>query len=156
MGDLSRNFSRSEFACKGEHCCGHSAPVMPELVAGLQALRARVGLPLSISSGFRCHTHNATIGGASDSQHTLGTAADVRCPEGFTPKSLAQLAEPDCRAHAKCLESHQFDGLPISLNDGSRPQLDPASLAEIRRHLDSEPPSVAGLLCRRDLKLPAV
>lgn len=93
MGDLTRNFSRHEFACKGKHCCGHSAPILPELVLGLQELRDRMGVPLVISSGFRCRTHNKAVSRTADSQHCLGTAADVACPRGFTPKHLAEQAE---------------------------------------------------------------
>lgn len=94
MGDLSRNFSRHEFACKGEHCCGHSAPVHPDLVAGLQELRDKVGGPLTLSSGFRCNVHNAaTPGAAPDSLHTLAMAADVLAPEGWTGQQLAAVAE---------------------------------------------------------------
>ena len=39
MGDLSRNFDRSEFACRGDNCCGHSSPIDPDLIAALQLLR---------------------------------------------------------------------------------------------------------------------
>jgi uncharacterized protein YcbK (DUF882 family) len=67
--------------------------VLPELVLGLQELRDRAGVPLVISCGFRCRTHNKRVSGTPDSQHCLGTAADVTCPRGFTPKRLAQLAE---------------------------------------------------------------
>ncbi len=67
MGDLSKNFNRSEFACKGTNCCGHSAPVQPELVSALQALRDQLNLPLSITSGFRCNRHNESVGGADRS-----------------------------------------------------------------------------------------
>ena len=93
MGDLSKNFSRSEFACRGENCCGGNAPVHPALVAGLQELRDKLGGPLTISSGFRCKRYNAAIGGAKESQHTLGMAADMLVPEGWTPETLAELAE---------------------------------------------------------------
>ena len=93
MGDLSRNFNRSEFACKGEDCCGHSAPVHPDLIEALQALRDRIGKPLSITSGFRCNRHNQAIGGEDHSFHTLGMAADVACPDGISPGQLAALAE---------------------------------------------------------------
>ena len=93
MGDLSRNFDRSEFACKGEDCCGHSAPVHPDLIESLQALRDRIGRPLSITSGFRCNRHNQTIGGEDHSFHTLGMAVDVVNPEGISPEQLATLAE---------------------------------------------------------------
>lgn len=93
MGDLSKDFSRSEFACQGEGCCGGSAPVHPLLVVGLQELRDKVGRALFISSGFRCVTHNAKVGGASGSQHTLGMAADVLCPAGWTSERFAMMAE---------------------------------------------------------------
>ena len=93
MGDLSKNFSRSEFACKGTNCCGHSAPVHPELISALQALRDQLNLPLSITSGFRCNRHNESVGGAARSFHTLGMAADVACPDGLTAEDLARAAE---------------------------------------------------------------
>ena len=103
MGDLSKNFNRSEFACKGENCCGHSAPVHPDLIEALQALRDRIGKPLSITSGFRCNRHNKAVGGAEQSFHTLGMAADVACSGRHQrPRQLAALAEgdPTCSARA--------------------------------------------------------
>lgn len=93
MGDLSKNFSRSEFACKGTNCCGHSAPVHSELISALQDLRDQLNLPLSITSGFRCNRLNESVGGAAQSFHTLGMAADVSCPDGMTAEDLAQAAE---------------------------------------------------------------
>jgi len=93
MGDLTRNFSRSEFACKGKNCCGGSTPVQPALATGLQEIRDKIGKPLTISSGFRCKTHNRAIGGAENSQHCLGTAVDLLCPDDWTPAQLAGLAE---------------------------------------------------------------
>ena len=92
MGDLTKNFSKQEFECHGEDCCGHSAPIARNLLIGLQLLRDKVG-PITVSSGFRCNTHNARegIGGAKNSQHILGTAADVSA-EGYTPKELAAIA----------------------------------------------------------------
>jgi uncharacterized protein YcbK (DUF882 family) len=96
MGDLTKNFDRSEFACKGLNCCDRSAPVLPELVDGLQLLRNIVGLPIRITSGFRCNRHNRIIDGAFESFHTLGMAADIAC-EGIRPVELAALAERiDC------------------------------------------------------------
>mgnify|MGYP000181511648 CR=1 FL=1 len=77
MGDLSKNFNRSEFACKGKNCCGHSAAVHPDLVDALQTLRDRIGKPLSITSGFRCNRHNKAVGGAKASKHMDGTAFDI-------------------------------------------------------------------------------
>lgn len=74
MGDLSKNFSRHEFACK---CgCGFD-DVSAELVEVLQALRDWWRRPVTINSACRCHGHNAEVGGNENSQHLLGTAADI-------------------------------------------------------------------------------
>lgn len=93
MGDVSKNFNRSEFACKGKDCCGGAAPIHPDLLAGVQALRDLAGRPLHINSGFRCPKHNAAIGGVKNSYHMLAMAADIAVPEGMTPEAFAALAE---------------------------------------------------------------
>ena len=73
MGDLSENFSRHEFTCK---CgCGYDA-VHPLLIQTLQHMRNRAGVPITITSGCRCHAHNARVGGAKASRHMSGVAAD--------------------------------------------------------------------------------
>jgi len=79
MGDLSKNFNRSEFSCKGDNCCCHSAPVHPALIDGLQFIRDICLSPLIVLSGFRCKKHNTDVGGVMDSLHTLGMAADIMC-----------------------------------------------------------------------------
>ncbi|MGD9818456.1 MAG: YcbK family protein [Desulfomonilaceae bacterium] len=88
--NISANFKRKEFACKGLHCCNHSAPVHPDLIAGLQELRDRLKSPIHITSGFRCNTHNRNVGGAPNSYHTLGMAADIITP-GMTPLQLYEM-----------------------------------------------------------------
>lgn len=78
MGDLSTNFSRSEFACK----CGCGLDeVEEELIRFLQALRDKVG-PIKIISGCRCPDHNASkkVGGSKNSSHITGVAADISVP----------------------------------------------------------------------------
>ena len=89
MGDLSTNFSRKEFACK---CgCGFDA-VSEKLVKALQTLRDIVGKPIIITSACRCPKKNKSVKGAKDSQHLLGTAADIQV-DGMSPLRLATLAE---------------------------------------------------------------
>ena len=44
----------------------------------LQPLREKIGKPIIISSGYRCEKVNHLIGGASNSQHLSGCAADFR------------------------------------------------------------------------------
>lgn len=87
---ITQNFKRSEFACQGKNCCGGSAPIDPRLVSLLQAIRNAVDMPVTVLSGFRCRTHNATIEGAHpNSYHTLGMAADI-CVKGMDIRDLYQ------------------------------------------------------------------
>lgn len=46
----------------------------------LEPLRARVGGPLVINSGYRAPAVNRRVGGSGTSQHTLGEAADIERP----------------------------------------------------------------------------
>ena len=73
MGDLSPNFSREEFACK--HCGVCAINILT--VDALQKLRYKLGVPLYVTSGYRCWTHNKASGGAEHSRHPLGWAVDV-------------------------------------------------------------------------------
>lgn len=93
MGNLTANFSRNEFKCKGLNCCGGSDPINIELVRSLQNLRDMVGKALIVTSGFRCRKHNTEIGGAHNSQHIYADAADVKVPNGMTPDQLKEFAE---------------------------------------------------------------
>ena len=74
--NLAQNFCLAEFQCR--HC--GAVKIDPELVRRLQKMRDEIGQPLIINSGYRCETHNRAIGGAKDSQHLYGRAADVSCP----------------------------------------------------------------------------
>lgn len=74
MGDLSKNFSRSEFACK---CgCGFDT-VDAALLDLVQQVADEFCEPVIITSGCRCKAHNKKVGGSPKSQHLLGRAADI-------------------------------------------------------------------------------
>lgn len=75
MGDLSKNFSRSEFACP--HC--GEVEIDPLLVATLQRIRDKAGTVV-VTSGYRCPVHNEAVGGVRNSQHIYGRAADIYVP----------------------------------------------------------------------------
>ena len=58
MGDISENFSRSEFACR---CgCGF-ATVDVELIKTLEVVRKQFNKPIKINSSCRCEEHNERI-----------------------------------------------------------------------------------------------
>jgi zinc D-Ala-D-Ala carboxypeptidase len=59
----------------------------------LEALRKKLGnTPITVNSGFRSIKHNGEIGGASDSMHLYGTAADLDVP-GVATRTVYQKAE---------------------------------------------------------------
>jgi uncharacterized protein YcbK (DUF882 family) len=89
MGDLSANFSRSEFACK---CgCGWDT-VDTVLLEALQGRRESSGAAMTINSGCRCEIYNEQVGGGQASQHLAGRAADV-VEKGITPRETQDYFE---------------------------------------------------------------
>jgi uncharacterized protein YcbK (DUF882 family) len=93
MAKLTNNFTIQEFNSK----CGRDIPnnVLPniiQLAKNLQVLRDAVGKSISITSGYRSPQHNKKIGGAKDSQHVKGMAADIKVA-GMTPKEVALVIE---------------------------------------------------------------
>lgn len=58
------------------------------VAALLEQVRALVGGPVRVSSGYRSPALNAAVGGAKNSAHVQGLAADITAP-GMTPKALA-------------------------------------------------------------------
>ena len=92
--DEIKYFKKQEFACKcGKYCNGYPAEIDMNMVKIADEIRARIGKPIHINSGLRCKTHNANVGGVSNSQHLLGKAADLACPSGCTPTQMASIAE---------------------------------------------------------------
>jgi uncharacterized protein YcbK (DUF882 family) len=77
MGDISANFSRSEFECQ---CgCGFNT-VDIELVKLLEKIRSNFGnKSIHINSGNRCEAHNSSdeVKGSKNSQHIKSRAADI-------------------------------------------------------------------------------
>lgn len=70
---LSENFKIREFACKDG---SDTIKIDQLLVRFLQAARDHFGVPLTINSGYRTSSYNNKIGGAKNSYHVKGQAAD--------------------------------------------------------------------------------
>ena len=89
---LTNNFNLNEFN-------KHNFPLtetilrnIQELAKNLQVLRDEVKKPIKITSGYRNAEFNKKIGGASQSRHITGQAADLKI-EGYTPKQVAAIIE---------------------------------------------------------------
>lgn len=75
-----RYFKPQEFVC---NCgCGRGLFNMSAgLIVVLDHLRAALGVPLFISSGFRCEAWNRKVRGVRTSRHLSGWAVDVVLPK---------------------------------------------------------------------------
>lgn len=88
---LTANFTTSEFDCKcGRYC--HTTQIDEKLVEYLQQIRTHFNQPIFITSGYRCPTHNANVGGASNSYHRKGQACDFYV-NGVSPAEVCKYAE---------------------------------------------------------------
>jgi len=91
---LSDHFDLSEFAS------ADGAPMPAEAeenvrrlaVEVLEPLRAEFGKPITIISGWRSKEHNEAVGGAPESQHLSGKAADIRI-NGVDPAVVADAVD---------------------------------------------------------------
>lgn len=72
-------FVKAEFKCKcgGKHCNGYPAELDPHLIEVAVLIREHFGVPVIITSGIRCKTHNANVGGVWNSYHMTGKAMDI-------------------------------------------------------------------------------
>ena len=87
MGNISKHFDREEFECS---CgCGFDT-VDVVLLNALEAIRETCG-PVRVTSGCRCADYNQSIGGAVNSQHKKGRAADIQLST-TSPSEVAELA----------------------------------------------------------------
>ena len=95
--NLSKNFSLNE-VCRSNTARVKGLPNVPnaEQVKNLQQLcenvlqplRDYLGEPVVINSGFRSQAVNMAVGGAKNSQHTKGEAADIKCKDFLYAKKI--------------------------------------------------------------------
>lgn len=73
---VSPNFRVKEFAQKDYRC--DKIIIDTELINILEDIRKHFGKPIFITSAYRTPEYNEKIGGAKNSQHCKGTAADIK------------------------------------------------------------------------------
>jgi hypothetical protein len=56
----------------------------------MEQVRALLGKPIQITSGYRCSALNKLIGSKPTSKHVQGLACDFKCPEFGTPKQIVE------------------------------------------------------------------
>lgn len=92
--NLSPHFTLEELTATQHREIDNTAP--PEVVAnlkrtaqGLEEIRTLLGVPVIVSSGYRCPALNKAVGGQPNSQHMTGQAADFIAPQFGSPRTVA-------------------------------------------------------------------
>lgn len=88
---VSAHFYSTEFDCHGSGCCSKTI-INERLIEFLEEIRVHFNAPVTVTSAYRCPTHNRNIGGATGSRHSKGDAADI-VVKGVAPRAVAQYAE---------------------------------------------------------------
>jgi zinc D-Ala-D-Ala carboxypeptidase len=60
----------------------------------LERIRAQLGVPITITSAYRCRELNAAVGGRTSSDHMQGEAADFVAPAFGTPYEICRALAP--------------------------------------------------------------
>ena len=96
---LTVHFSMEELTCSEyavRNGIDNSPPPNVEanlktLAEGLEAVRRALGnKPIHVNSGYRCPELNIAIGGAANSMHMRGLAADILCPQFGSPLDVCR------------------------------------------------------------------
>jgi uncharacterized protein YcbK (DUF882 family) len=85
---LSEHFTDTEFVCKDGSRLVMVHEKLPPL---LEKIREHFKKPIVVNSGYRTPAYNYKVGGAKDSYHTKGMAADIMI-SGVTPAEVGRIA----------------------------------------------------------------
>lgn len=85
---IAKHFLGKEMACKDG---SKEYMYAPELMKILESIREHFNKPVIINSGYRTPEWNTKVGGAKNSYHMKGMAADI-VVKGVSPKQVAEYA----------------------------------------------------------------
>jgi uncharacterized protein YcbK (DUF882 family) len=94
-------------------CC-HTGQPDQRLIASLNHLQNDLGTQLQINSGCRCPKHNADVGGAPNSKHLSGIAADITAA-GRSPLELYLAADQQPLFHDGGIGLYPLDFIHIDV-----------------------------------------
>lgn len=92
--NISSHFTLDELTITAHRGIDNDPPMailaaLKRTAQGLERVRDRLGgWPIIINSGYRSPALNAAVGGAANSQHMLGEAADFICPKFGKPLDI--------------------------------------------------------------------
>lgn len=87
--EIEEHFKVSEFQCKDK---AKSLLISADLLNVLEQIRNHFDAPVTINSGYRTPSWNAKVGGAPNSYHCKGMAADI-VVKGHSSQEVAKYAD---------------------------------------------------------------
>ena len=88
----------------------------------LDPLRARYGRPIYVTSGYRCRRLNDAVGGAYNSQHMLGQAADITVGSPEDNRRLYSLIRQMRLPFDQLIDEHDMQWIHVSYGPRHRRQ----------------------------------
>lgn len=88
-GPVSPHFKAKEFQCKDK---SEYLLIATELIETLEKIRNHFNAPVVINSGYRTPSWNTKVGGAPNSYHCKGMAADI-VVKGHSSQEIAKYAD---------------------------------------------------------------
>lgn len=90
---------------------------MEELIKNvLDPLREAYGKPINVNSGFRCPALNKAVGGAKNSEHMTGCAADIDVHSIQGNKQLFDLIQKLNLPFRQLIDESNFSWVHVSYN----------------------------------------
>lgn len=130
MTQLSPNFSLEELTATSHRDLDNTpspqvVTVLTDTAHRLEAVRAMLGQPMHVNSGYRSQAVNEAVGGAFNSAHLTGHACDFICPAFGSPieicRALASLGLDDGRWFDQLIEEGTW--VHISFDPAMRGQI---------------------------------
>jgi hypothetical protein len=133
MISISKNFTLEEMTSSATAADKHidNTPP-PEIRANLQLLvdhvlqpiRDLYGKPIHVNSGYRCVALNKAVGGAANSQHVQGRAADISVGGKAANKALFDLIYKSDIPFDQLIDEYDYRWVHISYKEtGNRGQV---------------------------------
>ena len=91
FGELTRSETAKRLGIPNQATMQIKERLVHLVVTLLDPLREKWGLPITVTSGYRCHMLNRAVGGVRNSQHMQGLAADITVGTKITNRRLAQM-----------------------------------------------------------------
>jgi uncharacterized protein YcbK (DUF882 family) len=95
---------------------------LTRIAALLEQVRAVVGKPIQINSGYRCKQVNDAVGSKDTSQHRIGCAADIRV-SGMNPSEVCEaIKASDIQFDQLIKEFDSWTHISVPNNAGDNPR----------------------------------